>query len=41
MGMPIKQEIGDTTFYICCSGCEKTVKNKPDDVLAALAKLKK
>jgi hypothetical protein len=41
MGVPIKQTIGDKTFYICCAGCEKTVKNKPDEVLAELAKLKK
>jgi hypothetical protein len=41
MGMPVKQKIGDTTFFICCESCEKKVKSKPDDVLAALAKLKK
>ena len=32
MGAPIKQVIGDKTFYICCAGCEKMVKNKPDEV---------
>jgi hypothetical protein len=41
MGMPIKQTIGDKTFYICCASCEKKVKAKPDEVLADLAKLKK
>jgi hypothetical protein len=39
MGAPIKQKIGDKTFYICCAGCESKVKNKPDEVLATLAKL--
>ena len=39
MGAPIKQKIGDKTFFLCCAGCESKVKNKPDEVLAALAKL--
>lgn len=38
MGAPIKQTIGDKSFYICCAGCEKMVKNKPDEVLAKLKK---
>ena len=38
MGKPVKQKIGDTTFYLCCSGCEKAVKSKPDEVLAKLKK---
>jgi Archaeal TRASH domain len=41
MGIPIKQTIGDKTFYLCCASCEKKVKEKPDEVLADLAKLKK
>ena len=38
MGVPIKQVIGDKTFYICCKSCMATVKNKPDEVLAKLKK---
>jgi hypothetical protein len=38
MGAPIKQVIGDKTFFICCSGCEKDVKTKPQEVLAKLKK---
>jgi hypothetical protein len=38
MGAPIKQVIGDKTFFICCAGCEKTVKNNPEQVLAKLNK---
>ena len=38
MGAPLKQTIGDKSFYICCSGCEKAVKNKPEEVLAKLKK---
>jgi hypothetical protein len=41
MGAPIKQTIGDKTFYICCGGCKDEVKENPDKVLANLAKLKK
>ena len=41
MGMPIKQKIGDTTFFLCCKSCVEKVQNKPDEVLADLAKLKK
>lgn len=41
MGVPIKQTIGDKTFYICCSGCKDDVKDEPAKVLANLAKLKK
>ena len=38
MDVPIKKVIGDTTFFICCAGCEKTVAEKPQDVLAKLKK---
>jgi hypothetical protein len=41
MGAPIKQVVGDKTFFLCCAGCEKAVKANPDKVLADLAKLKK
>jgi hypothetical protein len=39
MGVPIKQVIGDKTFFVCCSSCKARVKEKPDQVLAELAKL--
>ena len=38
MGVPIKQTIGDRTFFICCGGCKGDVKNKPQEVLAKLKK---
>ena len=38
MGVPIKQAIGDRTFFICCKGCISEVKNKPGEVLAKLKK---
>jgi hypothetical protein len=38
MGAPIKQTIGDKTFYICCASCKGDVKNHPDEVLAKLKK---
>ena len=38
MAVPIKQVIGDKTFYICCSHCEEKVKSSPDTVLAKLKK---
>jgi hypothetical protein len=38
MGMPIKQTIGDKTFYICCPSCEPKVKSDPQGVLAKLKK---
>jgi hypothetical protein len=38
MGMPIKQTIGDKTFYICCHSCEAKVKSDPQGVLAKLKK---
>jgi len=41
MGVPIKQTIGDKTFYVCCAGCKDDVKDDPAAVLAKLAKLKK
>ena len=41
MGAPIKQVVGDKTFYLCCAGCEKKVKSDPAGVLADLAKMKK
>ncbi len=41
MGAPIKQTIGDKTFYICCDGCKDDVKDDPAKVLANLAKIKK
>jgi YHS domain-containing protein len=41
MGTPLKQTVNGKTFYLCCGGCERQVKNKPDEVLAELDKLKK
>ena len=38
MGAPIKQTIGDKTFFLCCAGCEKAVKANPEQVLAKLKK---
>ena len=38
MGTPIKQSIGDKTFFICCENCEKQVKSDPQGVLAKLKK---
>ncbi len=38
MGAPIKQVIGDKTFFICCASCEKKVKADPEAVLAKLKK---
>ncbi len=38
MGTPIKQKIGDKTFYICCDGCEDEIKTNPKGVLAKLNK---
>jgi hypothetical protein len=38
MGTPIKQTIGDKSFYICCKGCEDEVKSDPKGILAKLKK---
>jgi hypothetical protein len=38
MGKPIKMEAKGQTFFLCCSGCEKSVKSDPDAVLAKLKK---
>jgi hypothetical protein len=38
MGTPIKQTIGDKTFFICCASCEAKVKSDPSAVLAKLKK---
>ena len=38
MGAPIKQVVDGTTFFLCCSGCEKEVKADPKGVLAKLKK---
>jgi hypothetical protein len=38
MGPPIKQVVDGTTFFLCCSGCEKEVKADPKAVLAKLKK---
>ena len=39
MGVPIKKTIEGRTFYICCEGCEKKVKNDPKAVIAELDKI--
>jgi YHS domain-containing protein len=38
MGTPLKVTAEGQTFYICCKGCNKDVK---DDPAAVVAKLKK
>jgi hypothetical protein len=38
MGTPIKQTIGDKSFYICCKSCEDEVKSDPQGILAKLKK---
>jgi hypothetical protein len=38
MGTPIKQTIGDKSFYICCKGCIDDVKENPQGILAKLNK---
>ncbi|MFO0908742.1 MAG: TRASH domain-containing protein [Isosphaeraceae bacterium] len=38
MGTPIKVSAEGKSFYICCKGCEKEVKENPKDILAKLAK---
>ena len=38
MGMPVKQVVDGKTFFLCCSGCEKEVKEHPQAVLAKLKK---
>jgi hypothetical protein len=38
MGVPIKQMIGDKSFYICCASCEAKVKSDPQGILAKLKK---
>jgi hypothetical protein len=38
MGTPIKQTIGDKTFFLCCESCVAKVKSDPQGVLAKLKK---
>ena len=39
MGKPIKVTIKGQELFICCGGCKGDTEKKPDEVLAALAKL--
>lgn len=39
MELPIKVSAEGRTFYLCCEGCEKKVKNDPKAVIAELDKL--
>ena len=39
MGKPIKLTIEETKFFVCCGGCKRMAEQKPDELLANLAKL--
>jgi len=36
MGVPVKIDVHGRTVFLCCKGCEETVKNDPDAVLKKL-----
>jgi YHS domain-containing protein len=38
MGTPEKVEVKGQEVFICCAGCEKSLKNNPDKYLAKLSK---
>jgi hypothetical protein len=38
MGVPLKVTAADQTFYLCCKGCSKEVKDNPAAVVAKLKK---
>jgi len=38
MGMPVKVVLKDQTVFLCCAGCVKDAKAKPDETLAKLGK---
>lgn len=40
MGVPIKVMVKDKPVFICCKGCESTVKEKPDEMLQKVDELK-
>ena len=38
MGVPLKVEVKGRTVFLCCEGCEESLKNDPDKYLAKLDK---
>ena len=40
MGTPIKVMVKDKPVFICCKSCQKTVEDKPDEMLEKVDALK-
>ena len=38
MGGPVRVDVNGRVVFICCKGCEKTLRKKPDEYLAKLPK---
>lgn len=40
MGVPLKLQINGQTVFVCCAGCEKAARSKPEQTLKRLQELK-
>jgi hypothetical protein len=40
MGPPVKVTVQGRPVFLCCKGCEEEARDHPEQVLAALEKLK-